>query len=92
LAAQDIIQRDFGFYDFTHPTLGPTQPQVKDKEKWVTQIAFNVQFWIRWTQTPIAPLLQQIIQRVTTQKIDSDQYFIEVATNSMRRGSSNGGA
>lgn len=92
LAAQDVIQKEFGLHDFTHPTLGPTQPQAKDKDKWVTQVAFNIQFWIRWAQTPIAPLLQQVVQRVTAQKLNSDQYFIEVATTSMRRGSSNGGA
>lgn len=92
LASQDVIQREFGFYDFTHPILGPTQPRAKDKDKWVTQVAFNVQFWIRWAQTPITPLLQQIATNLTLKNIDATQYFTNIVTTSMRRGSNSGGA
>jgi hypothetical protein len=86
LASQDVIQRDFGLYDFTHPTLSQTLPFEKDKTKWNTQVAFSVQFWIRWVQVPIAPLLQQISQRITLKGTTPTDHFIETVINSMRRG------
>ena len=86
LAAQDVIQREFGFYDFQHPTLGPTQPFEKDKTKWVSTVSFNVQFWIRWTQVPIAPLLQQVATRIRTHGRDATGHFVDTVVNSMRRG------
>lgn len=86
LASQDIIQREFGFYDISHPSLGQTTPYYRDQAKWVTSIQFQVQFWIRWTQVPIAPLLQQIAQRITNKGLDANGHFIDVAVNSIKRG------
>lgn len=86
LASQDIIQREFGFYDFTHPTLSQTLPFEKDKTKWNTQVSFSVQFWIRWAQVPIAPLLQQISQRITLKGDTPTDHFVDTVINSMRRG------
>ena len=86
LASQDIIQREFGFYDFTHPSLSQTTAYARDVNKWSTVVSFQVQFWIRWSQVPIAPLLQQIVQRVTHHGVDSNGYFVDVAINSLRRG------
>lgn len=86
LAAQDVIQREFGFYDFSHPVLGPTQPFEKDKTKWNTVVNFNVQFWIRWSQVPVAPLLQQVATRITSKGVDTTGFFVESVINSMRRG------
>lgn len=86
LAAQDVIQREFGFYDFSHPVLGTTQPFEKDKTKWVSPVNFTVQFWVRWTQVPIAPLLQQVATRIKLKKVDSTDYFTDAVITSMRRG------
>ena len=85
LASQDVIQREFGFYDMSHPTLSQTTPYKRDQDKWSTNIEFSVQFWIRWAQVPIRPLLQQIAQRVSQKGGDIDSYFTEITINSMRR-------
>lgn len=86
LASQDVIQREFGFYDMSHPSLSQTQPFSRDQTKWTTTIEFQVQFWIRWSQVPIAPLLQQIAQRVTFHNNDASDHFVDVTINSLRRG------
>lgn len=86
LASQDVIQREFGFYDMSHPSLGPTQPYDRDQTKWATTVDFQVQFWIRWSQVPIAPLLQQIAQRVSQNGNDASGHFVDVTINSLRRG------
>jgi hypothetical protein len=85
LASQDVIQREFGFYDMSHPSLGPTTVYSRDVNKWSTNVEFTVQFWIRWSQVPIAPLLQQITQKVTSNGKDAAGFFTEVTLNSIRR-------
>ena len=85
LASQDVIQREFGFYDMTHPTLSQTSVYSRDVNKWSTNVEFSVQFWIRWSQVPIAPLLQQITQRVTANGQDAAGFFTDVTLNSIRR-------
>lgn len=85
LASQDVIQREFGFYDMSHPSLGQTTVYSRDVNKWVTPVEFTVQFWIRWSQVPIAPLLQQINQRVLDNGKDATGYFTELTLNSIRR-------
>lgn len=85
LASQDVIQREFGFYDMAHPTLSETSVYPRDQNKWSTSINFTVQFWIRWSQVPIAPLLQQITQKVLSNGKDASGYFTEVTLNSIRR-------
>ena len=82
LAAQDIIQREFGLHDFTHPVLGQTLPYSRDQTKWSTPVNFYVEFWIHWSQVPVAPLLQQISQRVEANGTD---LFRQSVLNSMRR-------
>lgn len=86
LASQDVIQREFGFYDMTHPSLGQTSPYERDTTKWNTPVQFQVQFWIRWSQVPIRPLLQQIAARITANGIDTTGHFVDVTINSFRRG------
>lgn len=86
LTAQDIIQKEFGFYDLTHPTLGQTVPFERNQTKWNTPVSFSVQFWIRWAQVPIAPLLQQIAQRITASGENASGHFIDATINSFRRG------
>jgi len=86
LASRDVIIREFGFYDLSHPSLGQTTPYQRDQAKWTTPVEFMAQFWIQWEQVPIAPLLQQISQRITQSGSTADDYFIETTINSMRRG------
>lgn len=86
LATRDVIIREFGFYDLSHPSLGQTTPYQQDQTKWTTPVEFMAQFWIQWEQVPIAPLLQQISQRITQSGSGADDYFIETTINSMRRG------
>jgi hypothetical protein len=86
LASQDIIQSEFGFNDMSHPSLGQTAPYERDQTKWATTIDFQVQFWIRWSQVPIAPLLQQIAQRISHKGVDAGGHFVDIAINSLKRG------
>lgn len=91
LTAQDVIQKEFGLLDIAHPMLTQTTPFDRDQKKWNSQVAFHVQFWIRWKQVPIRPLLQQISQRIITSGQDSETYFIDSVISSMRRGSDDDG-
>jgi len=86
LASQDVIQREFGFYDFSHPSMGRTEPFEREQTKWNTSIQFTVQFWVRWSQVPIAPLLQQIAARVSYAGEDPGGHFIDTTINSLKRG------
>ena len=86
LASQDVIQREFGLYDFSHPHLGQTVPYPRDQNKWTSPVSFEVQFWIRWAQVPIRPLLQQVATRVTAGNIDATGFFVDSTINSLRRG------
>ncbi len=86
LAGRDVIMREFGFYDISMPSLGQTTPFQRDQTKWSTPVEFQVQFWIRWRQVPIRPLLQQIAQRITQENTDAENHFIDVTLNSLRRG------
>jgi hypothetical protein len=86
LASQDVIQREFGFYDMSQPSLSATEPYDRDTKKWNTQVQFQVQFWIRWSQVPIRPLLQQIATRITAQGNDAAGFFHDITINSLRRG------
>ncbi len=86
LASQDVILREFGFHDMSKPTLGPTVPYQRDQNKYSTTIDFNAQFMARWSQVQVAPLLQQIAQRITQRGVDASGYFVDMAINSYRRG------
>jgi hypothetical protein len=87
LTAQDVIQTEFGFYDISQPMLSQTTPFDRDQKKWNTQVSFQVQFWVRWKQVPIRPLLQQITHRIISSGQDANAYFTDSVINSMRRGS-----
>jgi hypothetical protein len=82
LASQDVIQREFGLHNFQHPILGQTTPYTRDTLKWVSPVEFTIQFWIHWAQVPIAPLLQQIAQKVGA---NGTNLFRNSVLNSMRR-------
>lgn len=60
LGALEPICATFDFHELTPPQLGGTVQIEKDKPGWVTQIMFAVTTNIRWTTTPIGPVLQQI--------------------------------
>lgn len=84
LASEDGIQKHFGFYDMDHPVMGQTVPFPNAPEtKWTTPINLKVSFWVRWSQVPIGPLIQQISQRVTAS--EDSNYFVQTVITSMRR-------
>lgn len=88
LASSDVIQRHFGFRDLAKPILGETVPFERAQTKWNTPITFQVQYEVRWAQLPIAPLLQQIGQRVNMSNTStSEEYFHETTLDSLRRAS-----
>lgn len=76
-ASSDLIQAAFGFHDLTPCSLGRTQPVERDKDEWITPITFTVQFPARWTNKPAAPLLQQILAKVTASGVDNATAFFE---------------
>lgn len=83
LASSDIIQREFGLLDISHPVMGQTLPFEGTQGKFSTALNFDIDFWVRWSQVPIAPLLQQISVRATA--TDNPDFFIRTVVNSMRR-------
>lgn len=79
-ASSDLIQAAFGFHEMTPVTRGRTQPFLRDKKQWVTSITFNIQYNLRWTNTPTGPLLQEIVLHATKSGFDdATQYFEFVA-------------
>lgn len=81
-ASSDLIQAKFGFHDMTPMTVGRTQPSPRDKDQWITSVTFVVQFPLRWTNAPTAPLLQEIEMQIKASGADSaTEYFETVALN-----------
>lgn len=82
-ASSDLIQAAFGLHDMTPITMGRTQPALRDKNQFATALSFTVQFNLRWTNTPTAPLLQQIITAISASGFENaTAYFEEIALNS----------
>ena len=82
LATRDIFRHDFGLHEITNPVMGATRPKEEDKEVWVTTITFNIQFDLRWTTRPIAPLLNEIsvaIREEIEQGGNAETYFHKIA-------------
>lgn len=80
LASSDLIQSAFGFHEMTPPNMTRTQPFERDRTHWVTSISFSVQFDVRWTNTPTAPLLQQIVTAVSrSDAASATEYFETIA-------------
>ena len=63
-ASSDAIQGAFSLHDMSPPVLGRTVPYESDKESWVTPVSFQVQYNVRWTTVPIAPILRELRARV----------------------------
>jgi hypothetical protein len=76
-ASSDLIQSAFGLHEMTPPSVSRTQPFPRDKDQWVTSISFSVQYGVRWTNVPTAPLLQQIVTEVARSGYDSATTYFE---------------
>jgi len=76
-ASSDLIQAKFGLHEMTPVSLGRTQPFERDKGEWVTPVTFAVQYNLRWTNTPTAPLLQQIILGIQASGASTATEFFE---------------
>lgn len=78
-ASSDLIQAKFGFHDMTPIVVGRTQPYSanKDKDQWVTSVTFNVQYPMRWTNKPTAPLLQEIEAEIVASGAEDATSFFE---------------
>jgi hypothetical protein len=79
-ASSDAIQSTFALHDMTPPTLGRTVPYEADKESWSTPVSFQVQYNVRWTTVPIAPLLQEIAVRIQQAGLTPADYFVDLVT------------
>lgn len=84
-ASSDLIQAKFGFHDMTPITVGRTQPSSRDKDQWVTGVTFVVQYPLRWTNAPTAPLLQELEATITASGCDSATEFFEAVALNWRR-------
>lgn len=79
-ASSDLIQGKFGFHDMTPITVGRTQPVGRDKDQWVTSVSFVVQYPLRWTNKPTAPLLQEIeVELVNSGATSATEFFETIA-------------
>lgn len=76
-ASSDLIQAKFGFHDMTPLVVGRTQPHTKDKDQWITSVTFNVQYPMRWTNAPTAPLLQEVEATIVASGATSATEFFE---------------
>jgi hypothetical protein len=79
-ASSDLIQAKFGLHEMTPVSRGRTQPFPRDKTQFVTPVSFSVQFNLRWTNKPTAPLLQQISTDISVSGFeDATAYFETIA-------------
>jgi hypothetical protein len=78
--ASDPIQAAFAFHDMTPPTLGRTVPYEAEKESWLTPVSFQVQYNVRWSITPIGPLMQEIRTRIRHTGAEANEHLVEVAS------------
>lgn len=76
-ASSDLIQSAFGLHEMSPITRGRTSPSLRDKLQWTTPISFSTQFNLRWTNTPTAPLLQEIVTAIGASGVDSATEFFE---------------
>jgi hypothetical protein len=84
-ASSDLIQAKFGFHDMTPMTVGRTQPSPRDKDQWITSVTFVVQYPLRWTNAPTAPLLQEMEMEITASGCGSATEFFEAVALNWRR-------
>lgn len=77
MATSDLIQAKFGFHDMTPVTVGRTQPYNRDKNEWITPVTLVVQYPLRWTNEPAAPLLQELEMEIAASGFDNATDFFE---------------
>lgn len=80
--ASDVIQKTFALHDMTPPTLGRTIPYEDDQEAWTTPVSFQVQYNVRWTVVPVAPLLSEIAMKIQSSGMSANEYLLELVARS----------
>ncbi|MGD9209148.1 MAG: hypothetical protein PVI90_00155 [Desulfobacteraceae bacterium] len=80
--ASDVIQKVFSLHDMSPPTLGRTIPYEDDQETWTTPISFQVQYNVRWTVIPVAPLLSDISLKIQNSGMSTNDYLLELVVRS----------
>lgn len=80
--ASDVLQKAFSLHDMSPPTLGRTTPYESDQETWTTPVSFQVQYNVRWTVVPIAPLLQDISLKIQESGMTTNEYLLELSVRS----------
>jgi len=78
LSTREIFRKDFGFHEITEPVMSDTKPKEDDKEIWITNVMYQIQYDMRWGTEPIAPVLREIGLRIQAQK-DYNNMFLELA-------------
>jgi hypothetical protein len=76
-ASRRLIQGKFGLHEMTPVNIGRPQPAARDKQEWITPVTFSVQYNFRWTNTPTAPLLQEIIAAIQASSAGGATAFFE---------------
>lgn len=76
-ASNRLIQAKFAFHEMSPVTVGRTQPVPRDKSEFVTSVSFSVQCDLRYTNTPTAPLLEQLVMDVFDSGAPSATAFFE---------------
>lgn len=66
MAGIEPIRATFDFHEISMPVLGSTAAIEKDKTGWVTQVSFAITANFRWTTVPMAPVLREVVQRLST--------------------------
>lgn len=82
ICSQDVIEREFGFHSVGMPILGQTSVYDRDNRRWATINTMEVQFQIRWNQTPIRPLVNQVRLRLNN---EGGGYFQDLVTTSLTK-------
>lgn len=80
--ASDVIQKVFSLHDMSPPSLGRTIPYEDDQEAWTTQVTFQVQYNVRWTVVPVAPLLSEIALKIQESGMSANEYLLELVARS----------
>lgn len=78
-SASDVIQKTFAFHDMSPPVMERTGPYEDDKTAWSTVVTFSVEYNLRWTVVPIAPILHEIILRIQSSGMSATEYLTEIA-------------
>lgn len=68
LSGTNAMRETFGFHEVTSPILGKTQVMRRSSaqiESWTTPVNFMVQAKFMWRTQPFAPVLSQIVTRIT---------------------------